>query len=264
MYSGITGDFYAAGAWYLGSGTMKLINGSPTNPLLYTPPAGFKAGIYKDGTTPSATPPTANAGSNQTITLPTTTATFAGSGTAGSSSIVGILWTQLTGTSATITTPTSYTSGITGLSTAGVRTFELAVTDANGLIGRDTMSITVNNETTPPTLSSTNPTTGATGVAITVHPTATFSEALASGTVNTTNITMTRSGTPVTITVGLVSNVITITPSASLLNSTVYVINLGTGITDVAGNAYAGGSFTFTTAAAVPTGTFTVCCPPLR
>lgn len=107
----------------------------------------------------------------------------------------------------------------------------------------------------PPSVTSTTPTSSATGVSISVHPTGTFSEALNAATVTTTNVTMTQGVTPVTISVSYLSNVITVTPSSPLSYSTNYTVNFGTGITDVGGLPLATTySWSFTTAAAPSTG----------
>lgn len=87
--------------------------------------------------------PIANAGVDQTITLPTNSVTMAGSGTAGTYSIVSHVWTQVSGTTAIITTPTSYTTTITGLGTADTYTFRLIVTDSMGNTDHDDMIVTV-------------------------------------------------------------------------------------------------------------------------
>ena len=64
-----------------------------------------------------------------------------------------------------------------------------------------------------------------------------FSEAMTSSTINTTNITLTNSGSNVTSAVSYSSNAATINPNANLNNNTTYVINVGTGVQDAAGNA---------------------------
>ncbi|MEI9942582.1 MAG: carbohydrate-binding protein, partial [Chitinophagaceae bacterium] len=93
--------------------------------------------------TPAA--PTANAGSAQIITLPTSQATLTGSGTANNGgSITGYAWTQVGGTAATIVSASSATTNITGLTTTGVRTFRLTVTDNNGSTGTSDVTVTVN------------------------------------------------------------------------------------------------------------------------
>ncbi len=93
---------------------------------------------------PAPVGPTANANVDQTITLPTSSVTMAGSGSVGSSSIVSALWTKTYGPGTfTITTPASYTTTITGL-VEGTYNFTLTVVDDNGLSGSDTMQVIVN------------------------------------------------------------------------------------------------------------------------
>ena len=91
--------------------------------------------------------PTASAGSDQTITLPTITSSLAGSGTDPDGTIASYLWTKVSGpTSGTITSTTSANTTVTAL-TAGVYKFELKVTDNGGAVARDTMQITENATT---------------------------------------------------------------------------------------------------------------------
>ncbi len=87
-------------------------------------------------------PPTSNAGNDQTIQLPTSSVTLTGSGTDGDGSITGYLWTKISGTGGTITSSTSATTTVTGLS-AGTYVFNLRVTDNGGLTANDTVVITV-------------------------------------------------------------------------------------------------------------------------
>jgi hypothetical protein len=93
------------------------------------------------------TPPTASAGSDQIISLPTNSVTFTGSGTDVDGTISSYAWTKEVGGTATITSPTSATTTVTGLS-AGEYRFRLTVTDNNGATGSDTVHVRVNN---PPT-----------------------------------------------------------------------------------------------------------------
>src|SRR5450759_4926064 len=88
--------------------------------------------------------PTANAGADQSITLPTSTVTLSGSGTDADGSISSYNWTKISGPSTgTITNANSAATTVTGL-VQGVYKFELKVTDNNGATGRDTMQVTVN------------------------------------------------------------------------------------------------------------------------
>src|SRR5207248_11067383 len=79
-------------------------------------------------------------------------------------------------------------------------------------------------DTTPPTVSSVNPTAGATGVATSTAVTATFSEALDPTTVNGTTFTLQGPSGPVTATVtyNSNSNTATLQPSSVLAASTTY------------------------------------------
>ena len=89
-------------------------------------------------------PPTANAGPDQNITLPTNSVILSGSGIDPDGNVVAYLWTKVTGpATGTITNPNTAATSITGL-VQGVYLFELRVTDNNGAFGRDTMQVTVN------------------------------------------------------------------------------------------------------------------------
>ncbi len=94
------------------------------------------------------TPPTANAGANQTITLPTSSVTLAGSGTDADGTITTYAWTNVSGPSgSTISTPSSANTNVTGL-TQGVYVFNLKVTDNLDSSGTASVQITVNAGTT--------------------------------------------------------------------------------------------------------------------
>src|SRR5262249_16598319 len=58
--------------------------------------------------------------------------------------ITAFAWTQTSGPrSATVAAPTSASTNITGLSTSGTYTFKLAVTDNQGAVGVDSVSVVV-------------------------------------------------------------------------------------------------------------------------
>ncbi|MDQ5922533.1 MAG: hypothetical protein QG644_241, partial [Patescibacteria group bacterium] len=92
---------------------------------------------------PTNTPPTANAGTDKTITLPTNSVSLTGSGTDTGGSISSYAWTKVSGGSATIASPSSATTNITGL-VQGSYTFRLTVTDNGGLTATDDVVVTVN------------------------------------------------------------------------------------------------------------------------
>ena len=88
--------------------------------------------------------PVANAGSDQTITLPVNTITLSGSGSDADGTIVGYTWTQISGPSAyNMVNANSPVTDVTGL-VQGVYQFQLEVTDNNGAIGTDIIQVTVN------------------------------------------------------------------------------------------------------------------------
>lgn len=93
---------------------------------------------------PAPIAPTANAGPDQSITLPTSTATLTGSGTDPDGTIAAYLWTKISGpTGGAITSPTNATTGVTGL-TAGTYIYQLRLTDNSGDTATDAMQMTVN------------------------------------------------------------------------------------------------------------------------
>ncbi len=112
----------------------------------------FEFGIGSDAPVNSA--PIASAGTNQTITLPTNSVSLTGSGTDTDGTIVSYAWTQISGTTATITSPSSQNTTITGLTTAGTRVFRLTVTDNNGATGTDDINVVVQSAIVTPTISS--------------------------------------------------------------------------------------------------------------
>ena len=89
-------------------------------------------------------PPSANAGPDQTITLPTSSVTLSGSGSEANGTIVSYKWTQISGPStATIGTADQAATGVSGL-VQGVYQFQLTVTDNSGVTATDVVKVTVN------------------------------------------------------------------------------------------------------------------------
>jgi hypothetical protein len=94
-------------------------------------------------------PPSANAGGDQTITLPANTVTLTGSGTESNGTIVSYAWVKTSGPApGTITTPGQAQTTVTGL-VQGVYTFRLTVTDNSGVTATDVVTVTVNPDPTP-------------------------------------------------------------------------------------------------------------------
>ena len=90
-------------------------------------------------------PPTANAGSDINITLPTNFTTLTGIGTDVDGTIVGYEWKQLSGPSTnvlfSVNTAVTYANNLI----EGVYQFEFVVTDNQGAKGRDSLNVTVLN-----------------------------------------------------------------------------------------------------------------------
>lgn len=88
--------------------------------------------------------PTANAGSNQTITLPTNQVTLNGSSSKDSDgTITKYQWEKISGGAATIVSPSSANTQVTNL-VQGTYTFRLTVTDNAGATGQATVNVVVN------------------------------------------------------------------------------------------------------------------------
>ncbi len=88
--------------------------------------------------------PTANAGIDQAITLPTNSASLTGSASDTDGTIASYAWTMISGpAAATITNATSASTSVTGL-THGVYQLQLKATDNSAATTADTMQLTVN------------------------------------------------------------------------------------------------------------------------
>ena len=113
------------------------------------------------------------------------------------------------------------------------------------------VNVTVNNDTTPPTVTTTAPVNGATFVPPGAPITVTFSEAVAAASVTTSSVFVQTGGTPVAATVNTNGAVVTLTPSAALAGSTTYTATVkggAGGVTDLAGNPLAADvTWSFTT-----------------
>ncbi|MEO6719055.1 MAG: T9SS type A sorting domain-containing protein [Ferruginibacter sp.] len=89
-------------------------------------------------------PPVANAGADNTITLPNNTIALSGSGTDADGSISSYSWTRVSGPgSVVISTPNAAATSVKNL-TQGVHKFQLTVTDNDGDTDVDEVQVTVN------------------------------------------------------------------------------------------------------------------------
>jgi hypothetical protein len=93
-------------------------------------------------------PPTVEAGTNQTITLPTTTASLSGTATdTDSTPIATNIWTVKSSPSesaAAMAAPNALTTGVSGLTVSGNYVFRLTATDTAANSAYDEVTITVN------------------------------------------------------------------------------------------------------------------------
>lgn len=108
--------------------------------------------LYTSGTVtpPTNQPPKANAGPDQTITLPISSTVLNGTGSDADGVIKSYLWTKQSGPAGfLIANPSNPSTQITGL-TEGVYTFALAVTDDKGGTASDTVTVTVKPVVTQP------------------------------------------------------------------------------------------------------------------
>ena len=107
-----------------------------------------------------------------------------------------------------------------------------------------TFTTLAGSDTTPPTITSRTPAPGATGVALSVSPTATFSEAMNPATITSSTFTLQKQGapSPVAASVSYSATTATLDPTANLDPSSTYTLTVkggASGVKDVAGNPLA-------------------------
>lgn len=98
---------------------------------------------YDEVTLTVNNPPSANAGVDKSISLPTTSTTITGSGTDTDGTIASYKWSKVSGGAATLGTTTSATLSVSGLA-AGTYVFRLSVKDNLGGSDSNDMKLTVN------------------------------------------------------------------------------------------------------------------------
>lgn len=99
--------------------------------------------LNADGSVIDQTLPVVSAGSPVSVASGTTTATLTGTATAdGTNTIASTKWTKKTGAAATITTPNSLSTGLTGLA-PGTYVFTLTATDNVGNTNSSDVTVTV-------------------------------------------------------------------------------------------------------------------------
>jgi hypothetical protein len=110
--------------------------------------------ITVNNATPTNQPPTVNAGTAQTITLPTSSVQLSGTATDADGTIASYSWTQVSGpATASFSSPAAAATTASGLTTAGSYTFRLTATDNAGASAYANVVITVNDAPPPPTTS---------------------------------------------------------------------------------------------------------------
>lgn len=133
----------------------------------------------------------------------------------------------------------------------GAKTVWVEFKDMAGNIQTTHSSDSTMYDTTPPTVSSTSPTNGATDVAVDITITATFSEEMDGSTITTITFlanddSSNIAGTVSTLTQG--DTTATFTPTTTLEYNTTYTAAITTGVKDLAGNVLeAGYTWSFTT-----------------
>jgi len=138
----------------------------------------------------------------------------------------------------TLTSPLANSTNYTATITTGVKDVS-----GNALAANKVWAFTTVPDNTPPIVSSTSPTDGATNVAIATVVTATFSEAMDATTISGTTFTL-KTTVGATTVAGTVSynagtRTATFTPTSPLANNTNYTATITTGAKDAAGNAMA-------------------------
>ena len=100
--------------------------------------------LIRNGAATQNQSPTANAGNDQTVTLPSNTVSLSGRGADVDGSIVSYNWSKLSGPSAgSIDNSSSASTSVSGL-IQGIYQFVLQVTDNSGASGYDTVQVAVN------------------------------------------------------------------------------------------------------------------------
>jgi len=212
------------------------LSGSPT--VVSTSPTASATNVAIDATVSATFNEAMNA---STINTNTFTLVRGSTSVSGSVSYVGNTATFTP--SAQLQSNVAYTATIT----TGAKD-----SDGNSLSGGAYVwtFTTGNFATGSPSVLSTTPQDGATGVSVGTTITATFSEPMNASTINNGTFTLMQGSTPVAGTVNYSGNTATFTPNASLSASATHTATISTGARDNEGNSLSGGakSWSFVTA----------------
>jgi hypothetical protein len=137
--------------WQTTSVTLTLPAGTQTIRLQSSAQPGWNINWFElTGGAVTNQPPTANAGADQALTLPTSSITLNGSGTDADGTVASFAWSQVSGPAASSLSPASAGSAVvTGL-VQGTYTFRLTITDNLGATAGDDVVVTVNAANHPP------------------------------------------------------------------------------------------------------------------
>ncbi len=128
---------------YPGVGHNAWDNAYTTDHSVQSPVNLYEWLLTKSKATTANAPPVANAGVDQTITLPVNSIALVGSGTDPDGTISAYTWTQLSGPPASMANANSATLNLKSL-TVGTYVFRLTVTDNSGATASDDVNLTVN------------------------------------------------------------------------------------------------------------------------
>jgi hypothetical protein len=129
----------------------------------------------------------------------------------------------------------------------GSNTIEITAADPD-YSNTDSIIVIREPETTPPTVGATIPADQATGIAVNLPVTVTFSEEMNSSTINVETFLLTDGSGEVNGSVTYTDQTATFVPDTTLVYETLYTARVTTGVTDLSGNAMAEEySWSFTT-----------------
>ncbi|GAA4093679.1 peroxidase family protein [Nocardioides kongjuensis] len=206
--------------------------------------------------TPANTAPGAPTIGTATAGVGSASVTWSGPANNGGSPITGFVVQAInaanTVVGSTTAGPGATSATVTGLAAGTSVRLRVAAVNAVGTGPNSAPSnaVTVQADTTPPTVTARNPGINAVNVPIATTVTATFSEPVTGVSGTTVRLRNTATGTNVTASVTMTGNTVTLTPSAALANNTQYTVTLtggATAIRDLAGNPLATTSWSFRT-----------------
>ncbi len=133
--------------------------------------------------------------------------------------------------------------------TLGANVIQVSATDGGRHSGTDTITVTRNRETTPPTVTSTNPVNLATNVAVNRSISVTFSEAMDNTSITPATFTLRdNAGGLVAGTITIANRTATFQPAGFVAAFTLHTATVSTGVRDAGGNPLtAAHSWAFTT-----------------